>query len=101
MELHTIIGLLVILSLPLNLYVIRRMFKESKAIPRNKVLKHDIVVAGCVILFIIVYGSIFVNNDQAVPPLSLAATKIITRVVALVIAYAPAGVWAWMYRGGK
>lgn len=46
-------------------------------------------------------GLIFVNNDRPIPPLSVEATKIITRSLTLVLAIVPAVAWLRLYRSPK
>jgi hypothetical protein len=56
-------------------------------------------VALAVLVTIVVYGLIFLNNDLVPPPFSLDVTKYLTRIAMVVLALGPAAYWLWLYRG--
>lgn len=84
-------------GVPLNARVAWRLWSLARATPSNVVLRDRAIVATAVLLFVIVFGLIFVNNDLATPVVSFSDTKLITRSVALIVAIVPASYWLWAY----
>lgn len=100
MTLPTVLALLVLgIGVPLNLYVTLKLLRLSRASPELKVLRERAVVAVAVLLLIVVFGLIFLNNDLVPPPLSFGDTKLLTRMAMLIVAVGPASYWLWLYRG--
>lgn len=99
MNATSILAALVIgVGLPLNLYVTIRLWGLSRASPELRVLRERAVVAVAVLLLVIVFGLIFVNNDLVPPPLSFENTKFFTRITMLIVSVVPAAYWLWLYR---
>lgn len=99
MTLAGFLALVVLLvGVPLNLYVTVRLWMLHRASPEIKVLRERAIVAAVVLFTVIVFGLIFVNNDQALPLLAGEATKLITRGVLLALAIIPALYWLRLYR---
>jgi len=86
-------------GVPLNLYVVHRLWQLVRAEPDNAVLRDRVIVALAVLLLIVVFGLIFLNNDLDAPVVSFADTKLGTRTVAVILAIVPASYWLWIYRG--
>lgn len=104
MELTVLLALLTLfVGVPLNAVVTVMLLRESRRLPHLRVLRERFIAAAAVLLTTIVFGLIFVNNDQSLPPLDLVATKVITRVAMLVVGIVPAAYWLWLYlyRGKK
>lgn len=94
-----LLGLLVLLvGTPLNLVVTVMLWRRSLRYPSIRVLRERAVVASLLLLAIVVFGLIFVNNDTLPPPLDIIITKWVTRVVFLVLAIVPAVYWLALYR---
>ena len=99
MSLANLLGLLVlVVGVPLNLYVARRLRGLAKANPDAWVLHERARLAVIVLIVVVVFGLIFVNNDTLPPPLSGDVTKLITRAALLILAIVPAVSWLWRYR---
>lgn len=74
------------------------LLKKSREAPNLRVLRERFLVSVVTMFVVLFFGVIFVNNDQTVPPISLDATKLITRSAILVLALVQAGGWIWIYR---
>lgn len=99
---HRVLALVTLfVAVPLNVVVTAMLLSQSRRFPRLRVLRERAVTAAAVLLTTIVFGLIFVNNDQAIPRLSLYATKSITRISMLVVGVVPATYWLWLWRHGK
>ena len=93
------LGLLtLVIGVPLNLIVVLTLLRKSRARPDLLVLAERFVTALAILVLVTIYGLIFVNNDTIPPWFDLATTKIVTRVVMLVVAVVPAAFWLWIYR---
>lgn len=88
--------LTLVVAFPLCLVAAYRLRKRVLKAPRLGVLgeryRTAIYVTGVVLFF----GLIFVNNDQAVPPLDLDTTKWVTRLTILGLALFSAGGLLWL-----
>lgn len=94
-----ILGLLVlVIGIPLNLYVTVRLWRLVHSNPELRVLRERAIVATAVLILVIVFGLIFVNNDLIPPPVSFDETKVLTRSAMLATATIPAAYWLWLYR---
>lgn len=99
MSLPTLIALAVlIVGVPLNLYVTIRLWRLAGARPRLRVVRDRSIVSATVLVIVVVFGLIFLNNDWTPTFLSGDTTKIITRLAILVLAVVPASFWLWIYR---
>jgi uncharacterized membrane protein len=87
-----------LIGVPLNLYVTLRLWRLSREQPHIKVLRERAIVAALVLLLVIVFGLVFVNNDLSIPFLQSAVTKYVTRIAMLVVAIVPAAYWLILYR---
>ena len=96
-----IIAFLTVLTIPVSWGVARLLWRVSGQAPRNAILRERAVTATAVAGLVTVFGLIFLNNDQPIPPLDLAATKIVTRATVLVAALVTSVYWLWLYRGGS
>jgi hypothetical protein len=98
-ELTVFLALLVLLiGVPLNVLVTILLLRMWQKAPYLRVLRERFIVSFILTIVLLVFGLIFVNNDQEVPPISDVATKLITRVAMLVIAIIPAVTWLLIYR---
>lgn len=59
----------------------------------NVVLRQNLQVMTIITLGVALFGLIFVNNDQPIPPLDVLTTKYITRYYWLAIGIIPALTW--------
>lgn len=91
-------GLTLVVGVPLNLYVTVRLWRLLAANPTYQVLRERAIVATFVLILVVVFGIIFVNNDLVPPILNFADTKIVTRLVMLAVAIIPASYWLVLYR---
>jgi hypothetical protein len=84
-------------GVPLNLLVTVLLLRLARSSP-NPVVRERALAALVVLLNVIVFALIFWNNDQLVPPIDLAMTKLITRAQTLGLATLPALYWLYLYR---
>lgn len=97
-----LLGLLVLLlGTPLNLIVTIMLWRHSVRYPRLRVLRERAVTASLLLLAVVVFGLIFVNNDTLPPPLDVVITKWVTRAVLLLLAIVPAVYWLLLYRSAS
>lgn len=89
--------LTVLVAVPLNAVAALLLLKKSREAPHLRVLRERFIVAVVTTLVVAFFGAIFINNDQTIPPLSLDATKWITRLAMLTLALVSAGGWLWIY----
>jgi hypothetical protein len=89
---------ILIVCVPLNVVATFLLYKTYRQASHLRVLRERCIVAAITTLLVLVFGLIFVNNDQPFPPLNLAATKVLTRVVMLLMATVPAIGWILLYR---
>lgn len=98
MTLPVFLGLLtLVVGVPLNLVVTVLLWRRSVNAPDIKVLRERLVASCAVLLVVTVFGLIFVNNDQAIPPLDTDTTRLITRAAMLVVGLVPATYWLALY----
>lgn len=90
-----------VIGVPLNVLVTVRLWSLSRAYPRIRVLRERALVALVVLLLVLVFGLIFLNNDFAVPPLDTTTTKFVTRGAVLTLAILPAVYWLYLYRHSR
>lgn len=90
--------LVLVIGVPLNVYVTLRLWRLSKVSPQLRVLRERAIVAACVLLIVVVFSAIFLNNDTVPPFFGLDVTKVITRAAVLVVAVVPAAYWLRIYR---
>ena len=100
MSLPSVLAVLVLLlGVPLNLYVTIRLRRISRENPRIPLVRFQYIVSSLVLLTVVVFGVIFVNNDlPPPPPLGFAETKLFTRGVLLVLSIVPAAYWLHLTR---
>lgn len=92
------IGLLTLLiGVPLNLAVVLILREKARQDPGARLLRKDLIAFAVILVHVLVFGVIFVNNDQIPPWLDTAATKIITRLGELALATVPAAIFLWIY----
>ena len=97
-----LLGLVVLLvGTPLNVIVTVMLWRRSMRYPELRVLRERAVTASLVLLTVVVFGLIFVNNDTLPPPLDVVITKWVTRVVLLLLAIVPALYWLLLYRSAS
>ena len=87
-----------VVGVPLNVIVAWMLWRRYREAPYIRTLRERLIVELAVLLVVVVFGLIFLNNDTLPPPLDLDITKIITRATLLVIAVVPAAYWLWLYR---
>lgn len=99
MTVDELLGRLVLLiGVPLNLYVTAKLLVLARSQPTFRVLRERAIVAVCVLLVVVVFGLIFLNNDTIPPLFGLDVTRWVTRVAVLVVATIPALYWLRLYR---
>lgn len=99
MNIYSLLALIVlIIGVPLNLLVTGMLWQRHKVSPTNRVLRERFITAAVVLVLVVVFGLIFVNNDRLPPPLDTDVTKLITRLAFLGLAVIPAGYWLILYR---
>jgi hypothetical protein len=91
--------LVLLVGVPLNIYVFVKLRALSSCHPEIRVLRERAIVAGVVLLVVVLFSFIFLNNDLDAPALSFEETKVITRLALLVLATVPASYWLFIYRG--
>lgn len=90
--------LTLLVGVPLNALAAALLLKQWRAAPHLRVLRERFVVAVAVTFLVLFFGIIFVNNDQTIPPVSVDATKLITRTAMLAVALVVGVGWLWVYR---
>ena len=94
-------AVVLVVGVPLNAYVTFRLWQLSRRSPELRVLRERALVALAVLLLVVVFGLIFVNNDLDAPVLTFDATKTFTRLAMAIVAIGPACYWLWLYRGSS
>ena len=95
----TVLGVLIlVVGVPLNIYVFLKLRELSTNAPGVRVLRERAHLAFVILLVVLVFGLIFVNNDLIQPVVTGEATKLITRLAVMVLAVVPACYWWWTYR---
>ena len=89
--------LTLVVGVPLNLLVTRRLWILARADVANLALRDRAIIASAVLILVVVFGLIFLNNDLIPPPISFVDTKLITRGVMLLVAIVPASYWLLIY----
>lgn len=98
MTFTTILAILtLVVGVPLNAYVTRRLWMLSRARPDILVLRERAIAATAVLILVLVFGLIFLNNDLIPPIVSFVDTKLLTRGVMLFVAVVPASYWLLIY----
>jgi len=96
-----LLGLLtLVVGVPLNLYLTIRLWRVARANPDLRVLRERAITASAVLLLVLVFGLIFLNNDAIPPWLAGEQTKLLTRLAMFLASVAPAAYWLWLYRPG-
>lgn len=73
--------------------------KASREKPYLRYLRERYLVSIGAVVIVLFFSLIFINNDQAVPPLSLDTTKIITRLAMFGFAVVTSAGFIWLYKG--
>lgn len=90
----TVLALLVLfVGVPLNVLVTVRCLIRVRQAPHIRVLRERFIAATFVLLGVVVFSLIFLNNDTLPPPFDVGFTKVVTRFAWLVIAIVPAVYW--------
>lgn len=89
--------LTLVVGVPLNLIVTIRLWSLYTDDRANLVIRERAIAATIVLLLVIVFGLIFVNNDLIPPPISFVDTKLFTRLAMLTVAIVPASYWLLIY----
>jgi hypothetical protein len=98
MPLPNILAIAVLLvGVPLNVIVTIMLFRRSREAPTIKVLRERMVVSAVLLLALVVFGLIFLNNDTLPPPFDVTLTKIVTRSAMLLLAVVPASYFLFLY----
>ena len=99
MSIPTILAVItIVVGVPLNLFVTLKLWELARAAPHVRALRERAIVATAVLLIVVVFGLIFLNNDLVPPILAFDSTKFLTRSAMLLIAVGPASYWLWVYR---
>lgn len=86
------------LGVPLNAYVTYRLWHLARARPHLRVVRERAIVATAVLVIVVLFGFVFLSNDQVPPYLPLDVTRVVTRLAILLLAVVPASYWLWVYR---
>jgi uncharacterized protein YneF (UPF0154 family) len=98
-DLPTLIGALtLVVGVPLNVYVVRKLRRLVRETPWNGVIRERAITAVVILLVIGVFGPVFVNNDRPIPFVDPFVGRVVTRLVIAVLAIVPASYWIWLYR---
>lgn len=99
MSVPSLLGYLVLcVGVPLNVFVTWRLWSLYRSEPHNLVLRDRVVISAFVLVVVIVFSLLFLNNDAVPPPLNFESTKLVSRFVTLLLAVVPASYWLWIYR---
>ena len=85
-------------GVPLNLYVTGRLWRLWFNDRTNAVLRERAIAATLVLVTVLVFGLIFLNNDLPVSPVTFEDSKVFTRITILGLSVCPACYWLWLYR---
>ena len=88
----------VFVAVPLNWLVTIRLWRLSGATPEISVLRERAILSTFFTVLVTVFALVFLNNDLAVPILTLDQTRIIVRSATLAVSIVPAGYWLYLYR---
>lgn len=101
MNLPNVIALVVlVIGIPLNIAVTFLLYQAYRSRPGNRVLRERFVAELAVLLLVMVFVIVFLNNDSSVPPIETEVTKVITRLAMLGMAVIPASYWLYLYWKG-
>jgi hypothetical protein len=87
----------VVIVLPINAYVVVKLWRLHRARPDLEVLRERGIVATALTMVVAVFAFVFLSNDLAVPFLTIDQTRILTRLAMLALVF-PAVYWLWVYR---
>ncbi len=90
--------LVAVIGVPLNWYVVWRLWRLRQAKPNLRVVRERAVVALALAIVVTVFAAIFLNNDVPEPFLTGEMTKWLTRAVLLVASIVPPLYWLSIYR---
>ena len=92
----------IVIGIPLNMVVTLMLWERYRQAPEIKVLRERFITAVIVLVVVVIFGLVFLNNDTLPPPLNTDLTKLITRLAMFGVAVVPAGYWLILYiRSGK
>lgn len=98
MGLPNILAIAVLMvGIPLNALVTVMLWRASRTDPDILVLRERLIAAAAVLVLVITFGLIFLNNDALPPWLTTDVTKLVTRFVLLAVAVVPALYWLRLY----
>ena len=87
-----------VIGVPLNLTVAVMLWRRYRAAPHIRVLRERLIAELAVLLVVVVFSFVFLNNDTFPPPFDTDFTKLVTRLTVLVMAVVPAVYWLTIYR---
>lgn len=98
MDLTAVLAWLTLLvAFPLNAFAAVLLYREYRSMPSLRVLRERFIVACAMTFLVLFFGLIFVNNDRTIPPVSLEATKYITRAAILAAGLITALGWLLLF----
>lgn len=86
-------------AVPVNWYVVWRLWRLSRSRPQLGVLRERMFVALALAVVVTIFALVFLNNGMEVPILNLEQTQLLTRTAVLSLAIPPLR-WLWQYRNG-
>lgn len=96
-----VVALIVLaIGVPLNIAVTLLLYRAYRQRPNNRVLRERFVAELAVLVLIVVFVIVFLNNDSLIPLITTETTKLVTRLVMLAVAVIPASYWLYLYRKG-
>lgn len=93
--------LVLVVGVPLNVLVTVLLWRQALTHPDVLVLRDRLIAAISVLVLVIVFALIFLNNDTLPPWLATDTTKVITRFVVLGVAVVPALYWLGLWWKGR
>ena len=103
-SLSTVLAVLVVIvAAPLAWIVAFMLWELSRAdrLRTNRVIRAQAWAAVGLAVIVTVFAVVFVNNEQAIPPLDPDQTRILTRGVLLLVSVASSVYWIRLYRTRK
>jgi hypothetical protein len=97
---HVLAILISVIGVPLNWYVVWRLWRLPSR-KTNRVIRERAIAALALAIVVTVFAAIFLNNDMLPPLLGLDVTKWVTRCVLLVASFVPPLYWLSLYRSIK
>lgn len=89
--------LVIFVEVPIMGIVAIRLLLLLRLRPTNLVLKDRFLVTVTLIIVVIIFAAVFLNNNMEIPPLGMYQTQVLTRAAILSLMLTSI-YWLWVYR---